>query len=604
MLKEDFLESYFQYKIDEAATYSALPAPEETPYENFYKAREILKAILEDQMLQDEQNFDVVSLKGVLHYQLGLNSFETEENSACRDHLKKSLDFFSRLPVEYGANFFNQIQAIYNMLGLMALNSQEVEVGLAYLLKSEKLYEKSVELINHSGATCCNNMDNFYLKLRNYSSTPEMRKQDPRKYAMVIRHPNLKPIFKFYYEGGLDIEQAEKTYTLTCFYLAQSFAKHKDSKEKSAYYCGITLKRQVDCGDYEPKEWANNSMGLSEYYNQERMFSQALYILFTGLEILPPNRSLRTRASLRIMIGNILNSQLSYNVNLIRSGTLTDAPEKEVQQLEHYINKQQLKFDGVNIEFPTTKIYQTYDEVKTLFKMIMTEYRKALEVYPLDGYVTEHCNVIKEMSRAYKTLSSLETDLDRRVAMEFKRKELIEGIYKVLNPKVYIGLWREFCIELAGICNSIFDTRRHEIFMNDKPVDFKDKKVRTKVKQMTEEGLQSIDVYEQACAFFDSEDYKDEQQRDEFIQSVINAKFAIAKTYNGLVPADQKTRIDYLKKSLENYKYIKDYIKQKGSEKGSLNFAFTEQLKLSNEMCEMLPMKIDKIIQSGGMGFM
>lgn len=113
---------------------------------------------------------------------------------------------------------------------------------------------------------------------------------------------------------------------------------------------------------------------------------------------------------------------------------------------------------------------------------------------------------------------------------------------------------------------------------------------------MTEEGLQSIDAYELACAFFETEDYKDEQEKDEFIQSVVNARFAIAKTYNGLVPDDIKTRVEYLKKSLENYRFIRDYIKKKGSEKGSLNFAFSEQLKMCDEMCEMMPAKIDKVI--------
>lgn len=134
--------------------------------------------------------------------------------------------------------------------------------------------------------------------------------------------------------------------------------------------------------------------------------------------------------------------------------------------------------------------------------------------------------------------------------------------------------------------------------MHDRPVDFKDKKVQAKVKQMTKEGLDSIDCYEQCCSFFDTEDYKDEREKDEFIQSVINAKFAIAKIYNGLVPDDLDKRIDYMKKGLENYRFIKSYIKRKGSERGTLNFGFAEQLRLCDEMCEMLPFKIDKLIAS------
>lgn len=126
-------------------------------------------------------------------------------------------------------------------------------------------------------------------------------------------------------------------------------------------------------------------------------------------------------------------------------------------------------------------------------------------------------------------------------------------------------------------------------------MDFKDKKVKQKVRQMTAEGLASVQLYETACKFFDSDDYKEERNNDDYIQSIINARFSMAKIFNGLVPDDLPTRTEYLKKSLENYRFIKEFIKKKGAEKGSLNFAFGEQLKMADEMCEMLPVKIDKI---------
>lgn len=442
MLKEDFLESYFQYKIDEASIYAAIPADEERPYDGYYKARDILKEILGDKVLSDETDLDVLSIKGVLNYQLGVNFFETEETGQSKAYFVKALEYFSKLPANRAAGFFNQIQYIFNNLGLINLNSGEQHRGLGYLLKAEKLYEKSIEILQSLQYTVCNNMELYSIKLRDFASTAEEREEDPKKYAMINRHPTLRPVFKFYYEGGIDVELTEKTYTLTCFYLAQAYTKEKDSKDKAASYCGITLKRQVDCGDYESKDWANNSMGLAEYYKQEQQYSQAIYILFTALEVLPANRHLRTKASLRIMLGNVLNDQLDYNCRLIRSDAISSASEKERNQLVSHMNTQALKFEGVKIHFPQTKLYSTYEEVKILFKMAMTEYKKAMEVYPLDGYVTEHCNIVKEVSRLYKTLSSLETDPDRRAAMETKRKDLVDPIYKSLNPKVYIGLWR------------------------------------------------------------------------------------------------------------------------------------------------------------------
>ncbi len=461
MLKEDFLESYFQYKLDEAAIYAALPADEDNPYEGFYKARDIIKNVLADEMLKDDSDPHVAGFKGLLHFQLGMNHFETEETGSAKTHFVKSLELFAKLPAAHAVNFFNQIQVIFNNLGLLNLNIGELHAGLGYLLKAEKLYEKSMEIIDSLGYTVCNSMEFFSIKLRDFCSSPEERAEDPKKFAMVIRHPTLRPVFRFYYEGGLDVELTEKSYTLTCFYLAQAYAKKEDSKDKSAEYCGITLKRQVDCGDYESKDWANNSMGLAEFYKQEKMYSQAIYIIFTALEVLPKNRHFKTKASLRIMLGNILNDQLDYNARLIRGDTLRGAAESEVQKLTNHMNRKALVFEGVKVHFPHTKLYRSYEEVKELFKMANTEYKKALETYPLDGHVTEHVNILKEISRLYKHLSLLETDTERKVSMELRRKELIDPVYKSLNPKVYVSLWRVDSTHAGALHRASVDLQQH-----------------------------------------------------------------------------------------------------------------------------------------------
>ena len=442
MIKEDFLESYFQQKIDEAYVLAATPGEEERPYDNFYKARDLLTEVLNDEVMQDESDVDVLALKGYLHYEIGRLNFETEENYNAKQSYLKCLETFAKLPVRRMAGFFNQLQNIYNSLGLMYLNGEDTAKGMGYLLKAEKLYEKVVEIIRETKESCYCNMEMFTIKLREFAADPQERALHHKKYAILNMYKEVRPVFRFYYEGGLEIESTEKLYTLTCFYLAQAHSKTKESgKDRSAYYCGVTLKRQVDCGDYEAKDWANNSMGLAEYYKQERMYSQALYIVFTALDLLPADRHRKTKASLRIMLGNIMNDFFEYNVTLIRAD-LHEKGDKEVEQLEKFINKQALVFEGVSINFPTNKVYRNYEEIKTLFKMIMTEYKKALEVYVLDGNVTEHVQIIKEMSSVYKKLSLLETDADRKVAMELKRKELIEPLFKELNPKAYIGLWR------------------------------------------------------------------------------------------------------------------------------------------------------------------
>ena len=83
MLKEDFLENYLQYRLEEAIAQEAIPSPEERPYDNFYAAREIFKELKSDAIL-DEDNIDALCFKAVATYYLGMNYYETEEISQAR----------------------------------------------------------------------------------------------------------------------------------------------------------------------------------------------------------------------------------------------------------------------------------------------------------------------------------------------------------------------------------------------------------------------------------------------------------------------------------------------------------------------------------------
>lgn len=53
---------------------------------------------------------------------------------------------------------------------------------------------------------------------------------------------------------------------------------------------------------------------------------------------------------------------------------------------------------------------------------------------------------------------------------------------------------------------------------------------------MNNHGLLASNLYAKILEFMESEDYKDEKDKDDYIQSVINARFAIAKIFSGMLP--------------------------------------------------------------------
>lgn len=183
-------------------------------------------------------------------------------------------------------------------------------------------------------------------------------------------------------------------------------------------------------------------MGLAEYYKQEKKYSQAMYIIFTSLRVLPETKdSEEMRASLHMMMGNILLDFFEYNSILLRTG-LGDKKDGEIKLLEDFINLQDLVFDDNLVSFPKNKVYRDVNDIKTLFKMAMTQFKKASGIFVLDGYVTEHVNIVKQMSKLYLTLSRIEEKKSRIYAMNLRRAELIKPLHAEISPKHYVNLWR------------------------------------------------------------------------------------------------------------------------------------------------------------------
>jgi hypothetical protein len=172
------------------------------------------------------------------------------------------------------------------------------------------------------------------------------------------------------------------------------------------------------------------------------MYSQAMYIIFTALDLLPENAEVELRASLHIMMGNILKEFFIYNSNLIKTSNLEIRDPEEIAQLEKFINTKQLEFENNNVVFPTNKIYKNAKEITTLFKMSMTQYKKAGSTFVLDGFVTEHVQICKQQSELYKILANLEEKPGRKYAMGNKRSELITPLFQEISSKHYIGVWR------------------------------------------------------------------------------------------------------------------------------------------------------------------
>ena len=80
------------------------------------------------------------------------------------------------------------------------------------------------------------------------------------------------------------------------------------------------------------------------------------------------------------------------------------------------------------MKWPTIANMKNLDEAKTLFRLANTQYKRALDFYILDGFVTENVLIKQGMSQLYRHLIQLEPSDERKEMMLNRRKEMLEAL--------------------------------------------------------------------------------------------------------------------------------------------------------------------------------
>lgn len=67
-----------------------------------------------------------------------------------------------------------------------------------------------------------------------------------------------------------------------------------------------------------------------------------------------------------------------------------------------------VEFPELAMNWPIISNVKSIDDAKTLFRLANTQFKRALEVYVLDGFVTENVVMKQSMSQLYRHLIQLE----------------------------------------------------------------------------------------------------------------------------------------------------------------------------------------------------
>ncbi|CAG9318986.1 unnamed protein product [Blepharisma stoltei] len=544
-MEVNFFYSSLQRQLEEVDRLMGLEADSSKPYEHKYKAREILNSLLNEERVK-ENDESARAAQAIIEYLLGVNHFETEEITESNKHYKKSLKRLLSLHKRDQGRYINTFQDVLNALGILACNRGESQLGLEYFFQAQALYQ-GIQTLKRTSFS--HNFKDFLTGVEN---------------------------FRFIIDGGVNHKKAEQNYTLTLFYMAQAYSKLGE-KEKSAKFCAETMERQIRSDDYDIKDWAVNAINMAEYYNECGNLNQALYTLQCGMAIIKTPKK-KLESSLHMQIGRCYISFLDLGVKL----------HQEKAPIPESVYQQCMIFEPLNIPFPRIEPPLNIDSAKELFKLANTSFKHALDYFVIDGYVTEHIEMKRDISSLYRLLSYFEMDENRIIAMAQRRLELLEGYTRDINKQAYSQLWQRLMNEVASVYLDLYEVKQGMI-------KGKKKKREDLYTKVNIHALSSIEKQMELLEFIQKFELNEDSAKD-VIQSSLNLMFGIARIYSKMDHPDISIKVDYMEKGFRWYEKLQAYLReiQKGPHASKVP-DLVDQMKVCEEMCELLPRRISQV---------
>ncbi|XP_014208398.1 KIF1-binding protein homolog [Copidosoma floridanum] len=567
--------------------------PETEPYKSKYAAMEILKNMQNlllnsvDNAKQEEN--EVISMLAIVYLNQGIVAIETEELKSGQDYLNKCFDLLSKNKLK-GDIVLPMISAL-NQLGILWSKRDEATKAQEYLEQAETIY-KNYKNSQDSNADIMS-MSNFF-GIQDFDELPAPK---------VI----------------------EKLHTLTLYYLAQIYGS-LDNYLKSAVYCHMTLRRQLEMNDFDSIDWALNAATLSQFFMEKKGFRQARHHLAAATYILGKHedtlKDLSSKLETNDQEKEILDSKwenfkhrsadisrcwakygillMSTSRDRLISSTETgeDNPlsDSTTIPVDSKSDINQETFDGLKFETIendiehitgtiTDKYLLDFNDAKAVFLNVQKWLNDAKSYYTMENHASDYVQIVQDISQLYKYLTFFEDDEDRQAKMHKRRIDLLEEIVKELNERYYLSVCQQIWIELGETYSEILDIKLDKLkATDDRPTPH----ALTKINNLTNSAIQNH------TKFLDSmKDLKGKSEKfpEEMLRAALYSYFHLGRLYNKFITPDKHKQLEYAKKSLDAYTFLVNYC-EKDPKAAEL---MAVELNICKDFMKLLPVKICKL---------
>ncbi|XP_041988397.1 KIF-binding protein [Aricia agestis] len=576
----DFKENYGRIRklLDEDSKND----PENEPYLSKYKAKDLLNNMREalSKVANYDNGLDSVKLDamlGIVLLNIGIINMETEELSASEQILKEAEELLA--PNAMKPEIVITIINIQNNLGILWSNRDEPEKAKSFLLKAKELYE-------------------------NFKCTLQM----PLPIEQIIHNVGEAVTG--------DFMLLEKAHTLTLYYLAQVYGSLKENL-KSAIYCHVTLRRQLQYSDYEPIDWALNSATLSQYFAEHNGFFQSRHHLSAASTVLDQYETklmeteiedevfLAKKETFNHRSADVARCWVKYCLLLMTaSKTRLMSDEENIEDASTDMSNMQLEDnenicggDVKNLVFPdldvskyeakiVDKFLLTYQDAREVFLCCQGWLEKAKAYYKLDSLACDHIELVQDSSQSYSYLAFFEEDDERRAKMHKRRIDMLEDLIKEVNPQYYLEYFRQLWYELGEIYSDILSIKLEKLNKSkEKPTPHLLKKINLLCEKSIENYTNFLDSLK------DKNGQMPEKLEHDVIRPVISAYAFIGRNSMKRIALDKVIQQDHIRKSYLSYKSVVDIC----AKDKDAALMMKEEYTLCQEMVNILEIKMKKL---------
>uniref|UniRef100_A0AAQ5X0L5 KIF-binding protein n=1 Tax=Amphiprion ocellaris TaxID=80972 RepID=A0AAQ5X0L5_AMPOC len=543
--------------------------PENDPFRSKYKSFEA-----------DEAGMRAAKL-GAVEYYLGVNHVDTEELSAGQEHLMNCMKLLERCRVSSeNVSLFIHVR---NQLGILWAGRDETEMAQGFLETAESIYQRYMK----EDGSPPTDMTEYFTSEENLLTHQERTKR------------------------------FELAYTHTMYYLAQVY-KNLGETERAATYCHSTLQRQLQLNQFSPMEWALNAATLSQYYITKGRYMEGRHCLSAATVIsglageVPSETESERREHLRQKRAEIARCWIKYCLNLLQDskklledniGELDTDRQDELKRARRREEEEEEKGRKSALLFGSEDTFDSIasleEKVLCLFPLDFTEARsvfligqnyvtQAKEYFQMDGYVTDHIEILQDHSSLFRALAFFEEDLERRCKMHKRRVDMLEPICNDLNSQYYLLIRRQLMFELAETYSEMMDLK---LTLANRQADTQSLDNHT-IKKFNSLCSASAKYFQMFLDSLCSPEGKfPDVLEEEVLRPALVARFRVARLHSRLISSVPPVQLENLNRSLENYKYVVQYCEAHPEAAA----AAETELELSKEMVGLLPLKINRL---------